>query len=273
MTPRRFHQTLRGRLTLVLAATTLLVLLPVVAATVHLGRLDEVDRTLARLHARLARGPAAATAKLVSQAQQSLNLTRDRLYRDVITLTALSLLALGLAAVVLPARLLRPLRRLTALVRQAEEGNLEVTLSEVTPDEVGELAERMNGVLQELAKFDRLKRAKISALAAQRNELLDRIEIPVALLDANARILRLSARFSAAFNVDATALQGQPILARMKWEGTPLHDALHAPTTMVSQLDLELEGTRYHAVVKRHLGEEPSLGYVLLLLKPVGIAA
>ena len=200
---------------------------------------------------------------------ERLTLVRDQSYRDVLTLATLSLLVLVGATIIVPERVLRPLKRLTALVRQAEGGNLRVAQAQVTPDEIGELAVRLNAVLGELGHFDELKRAKISSLAAQRNELIELLDMPAAVVDREGRVLHLSVRFCQSLGLDGNVMADRDLAARLELQGTPLSELLRGETASgVRQLEVTIQGRSYLATVRSHWPDDPVLGFRLLLLEP-----
>lgn len=241
-----FVRTLRGKLTLALAAATLLVLPPVVAASLHIHQMNEVNRALTQVEQLHARAEDAAARRRherqIRRLREQFSLVSDRAYRDVLTLTALSLLVLGVVTTVLPRRVLRPLRRLTALLGQAEGGRLDVARAEVTPDEVGALAHRMNLVFSQLGQLDQLRREKISDLAAQRDLLLELCPAPAVLLDPEGRVIRASSRFGETFGRDAAALADRNLVTAMGWEQSELAGALARGGDASA---LEIEGGTY----------------------------
>jgi len=87
---------------------------------------------------------------------------------------ALGLLALlvgfGLFAVFLQHRLLRPLLRLTAIVRRIEAGDLSVRVSSVQNDEIGVLGKAIERMAQALAA-DRARRAQAQAAEAHADKM------------------------------------------------------------------------------------------------------
>lgn len=237
-----FLFTVRGRLTLVIAACALLLTLPVVAASVHLHRHYVVVSSLRELDAR----PPASARIVAARVKEARRLharaasITDEAFRDVLTVAALCLIALVAGALTLPPRLLRPLRRLDALVRQAEGGNLRVSAMRTSHDEIDELTADLGRVLQELARFDELKRAKIIDLAAQRDVLLDLLPHAAAVLDREGRAVQLSQSFLLGFGASREKLVERPLLAELGWQRTGLPAALSLASAGTGQ-ELRLE--------------------------------
>lgn len=194
---------MRGKLTLALVGASLLGLAPVVAASLRIHRMNEVDREMARVEERAEKEAAAGVSghqrhqQRIRELRAEFSLISDRAYRDVLTLAALSLLVLGVMTVVLPRRMLRPLRRLTVLVQQSEGGRVDVARAEVTPDEVGQLADRINIMFGQLGRLDHARREKITSLAVQRDLLLEALPRPAVLLDREGQVIVASAAFAA----------------------------------------------------------------------------
>jgi HAMP domain-containing protein len=265
-----FFRTVRGRLTLALAATALLLVLPVIAASFHLHRHYQVIESLRELEQR----PRASAAIVQARAVQARRLharaaaITDEAFRDVLTLAALGVIAIVFGTIALPARLLLPLRRLSALVRQAQGGNLRVVAAQLGRDEIDELTADLSRVLQELARFDELKRGKIAALAAQRDILLNLLPHPAVLLDGEGRTLQVSRSFLLAFATDAGRLIDQPLLSTLGLARSELAPALKQATEGESlELRLELGGCEQRARLHSIEGAEPAA--VLLTLEPL----
>lgn len=237
-----FLYTVRGRLTLVIAACAFLLTLPVIAAAVHLHRHYVVVSSLRELDERPPASAriAAARAKEARRLHARAAAITDEAFRDVLTVAALSLIALVAGALTLPPRLLRPLRRLDALVRQAEGGNLRVSAARAGHDEIDELTADLGRVLHELARFDELKRTKIVDLAAQRDALLDLLPQAAAVLDREGRAVQLSQSFLLGFGASREKLVERPLLLELGWQRTGLPAALERAVAGAGQ-ELELE--------------------------------
>jgi len=249
---------LRTKLRLLLACTSVLLLVPVVAATLHLGRVMDLSRRLSRLESAELRASPAERPPLLRQLQelrQRMDGLGDRAFRDVVTLAALSLVVLVALTLVAPARLLAPLSRLAHLIRQTEGGNLRVVRGQVDGDEIGELTGRLHHALQELERFDELKRRKIAALAAQRSQLLELLPAPAVLVDAEGRLLAASASFRRLFTPGGEAELDQPLLQVLGGQKTGLAPLLASRETV--EAALELAGQRTRVEVRPGAGEAP----------------
>jgi HAMP domain-containing protein len=269
----RFHRTVRGRITFALCGATLLCIPPVVASVAHIHRLVALEK---RLVAACPSGPAPSRTGGVPTVERPPAPDRatvlrygDEAFRDVLTLASLSFLALVGLAVLLPGQIIRPLRRLIALARQAEGGNLNVARAHVTPDEIGELAGRLNHLFQELRRFDQLKAEKIASLATQRDRLLEFLEDPAVVLDRDGRVLAASPSFSLVFATRISDLRGEVLLEKMGWGGT-LETALRmAALEPRVELVADIGEARFKCLVLAPRDLEPSAGFILLILAPL----
>jgi HAMP domain-containing protein len=238
---------LRTKLRALLVAVAVVLFIPVLAATLHLARVMDLNRRLAQLEASQAGSPAPVAVvmqKRISELRHQMEWLGDRAFRDVVTLAALGLVAVVITALVAPPRLLRPLARLGKLIRQTEGGNLRAVVDRIDPDEVGDLTRRLQRMLQELERFDELKREKITGLAAQRDQLLELLGVPAAIVDPRGRLLRASSGFRKAFAVEEEQLHDRPLLSTMGWEDSGLATLL-ATSEEVAEADAELSGKRY----------------------------
>ena len=88
----------------------------------------------------------------------------------------------------LPRRLARPLLAMTRTMRLAEEGRLDVALAYEGDDEIGLLASTVNRALRNARDFDERKRRRIVGDAAKIELLLERLEVPAAIIDASLAV-------------------------------------------------------------------------------------
>ncbi|MCA9670371.1 MAG: HAMP domain-containing protein [Myxococcales bacterium] len=267
--------TLRSKLTLVFALATLLVVPPSVATIVHLYRLQQINRELAKLDKRyraLGADGGVATRNDIEKRMMALNAREvrvgDAAYRDVITIGTLSVLLLLAITFVLPARIVRPIRRLAALTRQAEGGRLDVPPAEVTPDEIGDLAQRLNRLFADLERFDGLKTARIAELADQRTTLLTALThnqpgSGAALLDDHDRTVALSQGLRVLLELDDDEEPPVDLVLALGWQDTPLVEDLQERAGVFGGVKLERDGTQYAVTWHRS-----RTGYKVIVLRP-----
>ena len=259
---------LRTKLHLLLGGTSVLLLVPVFAASLHLTSVVSLSRRIAQLEAaRVQVGPGARPPPTheIRELRRRMHAGADRAFRDIITLAALSLVMLVSMTLVAPGILLRPLDRLERLVRRTEGGDLRVALDRAESDEVGEISARLVRTLNELARFDDLKQAKIRALAAQRNQLLDLLPAPALMLDGEGRLLAVSLSFRQTFAVQEASMLMQPALSALGWQDAALAGLL-ASGGPVAQAVVELAGQRFAVKAIHGPGDA---AHRLLLFHPV----
>lgn len=102
--------------------------------------------------------------------------------RNLITLTMLVFIFLGVLFVILPENLVRPLRAMARGIREAGQGRLDVTLAVPEDDELGAVAMAYNETMSVLQDFDARKRDRIIADGGRLEGVLRTIDHPAAIL-------------------------------------------------------------------------------------------
>lgn len=269
MTPHRYRDTIRGKLTIAFISAVMLVFPPVIASLVHFHRLYKANSDLQLIEAHQQAAPEAQRKYFEQQIKDlrshAIKIT-DQAYRDVLSLTSVSVVVIVILTTTMPRKVLRPLRRLINIVKQVEGGRLNVAQIQITPDEIGDLAERLDRILRDLRDFDRLKSAKIASLAEQRNELLDFLETPAIILDHELRIQRLSHLFCLTFGVRGEELVDKIFTKALGWENRGLAPLL-GESRAYEQLNLPIPGGEHtFSVSSKHISGTPDRpGYIIVL--------
>lgn len=112
----------------------------------------------------------------------------DRADRFLITLVLLTLVYVAVTIVVLPRRLVQPLRHITSVMRRAGEGRLGVRPRLGGDDEVGRVAAALDAMLGQLERFDDLKRDRIYRDRQLVRRLLELVPCPVCVVDPQLRL-------------------------------------------------------------------------------------
>lgn len=152
---------------------------------------DAVVSTVGGLQDRLEAGTRSAGA--------AIGQTVDRADRYLITLVLITLVYIGAVILLLPGRLVQPLRHITSVLRRAEQGQLDVRARVVGRDEMGTLAKQLNAMLERTRTFDELKRDRIYEDRARIHALGDLVPHPLVILDTRHRIEYANRAFSRLF--------------------------------------------------------------------------
>jgi HAMP domain-containing protein len=239
---------------------------------VHLYRFQQINAEIARVDQRYRAARDVAARSRLEQRMTALNARElritDAAYRDVITLSALSVLILVALTAATPSRIVRPIRRLAALARQAEGGRLDIPPAEVTPDEIGDLARRLNRLFADLERFDALRADKISDLADQRATVLAALThnqpgSGAALLDDHDRVVALSDGLRGVLGIGPEDEPPARLLAALGWQDTPLAADLKERAGVFGGLKLERQDTTYAVTWHRS-----RTGFKVLVLRP-----
>ena len=157
-------------------------------ATQRLAELgNSVLRTMAALEADLfSRGRVAG---------DEIRATVDRADRYLITLVMLTIVYIFAVILVLPARLVQPLKHVTSVMNRAGLGQLDAQARVVGKDEMGKLAAALNRMLRNVEAFDILKRDRIYEDRGRIRKLADLVSHPLVILDTRHRIEHANGAF------------------------------------------------------------------------------
>jgi len=134
-----------------------------------------------------------------------------RATRNIIT-TLIIAMFIGIYLIVsLPKSIVKPIRRITSIIRQAEAGDLGVSVETSSKDEVGELARFLNKLLAHLNTLDKLKSQKIYAIHNQLKLIVNKLDAWVILVDGEGRIAYLNGKAQAELKMDMDELIDNPL--------------------------------------------------------------
>ncbi len=133
------------------------------------------------------------------QAGQAIRTNVDRADRYLITLVLLTIVYITVVILVLPGRLVQPLRHVTSVMQRAGLGHLGVQARVVGTDEVGTLAQTLNQMLRRIRQFDDLKRDRIYEDRNRLRMLADLVPYPLAVLDTRHRVEHANRAFRKLF--------------------------------------------------------------------------
>lgn len=165
-----------------------------------------------------------------------------RATRNIITTLIITVL-IGIYLITrLPKSIVKPIRRITSIIKQAEDGNLDVSVEMSSKDEVGELARFLNRLLAHLNTLDKLKSQKIYAIHNQLKLIVNQLEAWVILVDAEGRIAYLNDKAQRELQRDMGELIGKPLWSLpLEGElGARVKDALRSHET-VSNLEVKVK--------------------------------
>ena len=135
----------------------------------------------------------------IDAAREKVGRTRARAERNILTMLMLTVLGGLYLIVVLPRRVVLPVRRLMNVIRKVEEGDLDASTDRVSHDELGDMALAFNRMMEQIRTFDALKVEKISelygrldALAGEIREGALVVELEGALTFANERAFEMT---------------------------------------------------------------------------------
>ncbi|TNF26166.1 MAG: HAMP domain-containing protein [Deltaproteobacteria bacterium] len=125
----------------------------------------------------------------------------DAANRYLVTLVLLTLVYVAALILVLPTRLVGPLRHLRAVMDRAAAGHVDAEARALGKDEVGQLGRALNALLRRVRTFDALKRDRIVQDREHIRRLLELVPGAYAILDPQHRIEHANRAFRKLFHL------------------------------------------------------------------------
>ena len=123
----------------------------------------------------------------------------DKASRNLVSLTILAFIFVAALIVMLPARLVRPLRHITEVIRQAAEGKYGVNVQIDSHDEVGKLAQAFQRTMERVHDFDERKKDRIVEDGAKIEALIRQMPMAAAILNRRYVVEVANPAFDALF--------------------------------------------------------------------------
>jgi PAS domain S-box-containing protein len=141
---------------------------------------------------RLMRDVSTADAATLAERMEAVEHLARVAERNTITGFMLALLAIAAIVWYLPHRMVRSLRRMGAILQQAETGNLNVAVAEGGMREVRELAAALNRTLGRLRRFDELKTRRVREEQRLTEALLVAASDGLAVVNPEGKLARVN---------------------------------------------------------------------------------
>jgi PAS domain-containing protein len=205
---------------------------------------------------------------------------RDRVdvaNRYLVTLLLVTLVYLVVVIFMLPARLVRPLHHLTAVMRQAGVGHLSGRVRVVGKDEVGQLSAAANELLDRVERFDILKRDRIYQDHRRIRRLAELASQPLAILDTRLRLEHANQAFQRLFNLKKEYEDARLIDLVAGKDAEALRELLEAalrsgePTQhLLVELQSDQAVTRWQVTIELGRNSTGRVSYLYVWLTPGG---
>ena len=125
----------------------------------------------------------------------------DSANRYLVTLVLLTLVYVAALILILPGRLVGPLRHLRAVMDRAAAGHVDAEARALGRDEMGQLGRALNTLLRRARTFDALKRDRIVQDRGHIRRLLELVPSPFAILDPQHRVEHANRPFRRLFRL------------------------------------------------------------------------
>jgi PAS domain-containing protein len=126
----------------------------------------------------------------------------------ILAFTGISSLLLGLY---LPRKIVVPIRRLTDLIKRAQEEEFRVTVDVTSNDEIGELGRFINRMMDHIRVFDDLKVRKITEERRRLEVLANLLHEGVILVDRDGRVCCINPIALDFLDLNLSDVEGQPL--------------------------------------------------------------
>ncbi len=197
--------------------------------------------------------------------------------RNLVTLVLVAFVIVTILILVLPGRLIAPVRRLTRAVKAAASGRTGAPIEAPSDDEIGELAAVLTETLDTLRRFDSLKRDRIIEDGGKIDALLKHSGGPAAILTPQFCVEAANKEFATLFG--PTAMDGElPVPETLRSGRNELVDLLvrgreHRHEILHHTIDLAgMDNTlkRFYATVDTCRDRRARPTHLLLLLHRQG---
>jgi PAS domain S-box-containing protein len=126
----------------------------------------------------------------------------------ILGFTGISSLLLGLY---LPRKIVVPIRRLTNLIKRAQEEEFRINIDVISTDEIGELGRFINRMMDQIRVFDDLKVRKINEERRRWEVLSNLLREGVILVDGNGRVCGINPAALDFFALSQSDVEGRSI--------------------------------------------------------------
>lgn len=109
--------------------------------------------------------------------------------RNIWSVLIITLLFVVVLIIVLPERIVIPIRRLSRFIQQVERGNLNITMKGFPEDEIGNLVFHFSKMLNKMRKIDKLKTQKIHESERKSKFIIESIDEGLLVLNDELRII------------------------------------------------------------------------------------
>ncbi len=196
-----------------------------------------------------------------------------RATRNIITTLMLTSLIVIYMIVFLPKSIVKPIRQLTRIIKQAENGDLTVSAQTVYKDEVGELARFFNRFIAQIKKLDSLKSQKIREIYNQFTIIANRLDAWIVIVNDKNIITFVNNKVVESSGVSAHELIDKPLSAFLIFgELAEQVEAALRNGKLVSSAERSLgtHGTTIEVKFRNHNGETRKLrGWFEAMYNPV----
>jgi PAS domain S-box-containing protein len=126
----------------------------------------------------------------------------------ILGFTGISSLLLGLY---LPRKIVVPIRRLTNLIKRAQEEEFRINIDVISTDEIGELGRFINRMMDQIRVFDDLKVRKITEERRRWEVLSNLLREGVILVNGDGRVCGINPAALAFFGLSQSDVEGRSI--------------------------------------------------------------
>jgi nitrogen fixation/metabolism regulation signal transduction histidine kinase len=133
--------------------------------------------------------------------------------RNIWTVLILSMGFIIYLIVVLPERIVIPIRRITNIVKRIEKGDLNISVKGFPPDEMGELVNNIARMINSVRRIDGLKTQKIHESERKVKFLINNIAEGVIVLSDEKRVLTINPPALGMLKSKPDDIEGKPLEA------------------------------------------------------------
>jgi len=154
----------------------------------------------------------------MKKSQQKANNNASQAIYSTIVFSVLAVILAIVLGIYISNLIIRPTKRLTEIVKEVADGDLEQIIEIDTKDEIGELAAEFNSMTQRLREYEEMNVSKLIAEKNKSEGIVKSISSPLLVTDDDNKILLINPRAEKLFKLEEEDVLGNHFLETVKEE-------------------------------------------------------
>ncbi|WP_018248359.1 ATP-binding protein [Orenia marismortui] len=154
----------------------------------------------------------------MKESQQRANNNASQAIYSTIVFSIMAVILAIILGIYISNLIIRPTKRLTEIVQEVADGDLEQIIEIETKDEIGKLAQEFNSMTQRLREYEEMNVSKLIAEKNKSEAIVKSISNPLLVTDDENRVLLINPRAEKLFSLDESRVSNNHFLETIKDE-------------------------------------------------------